>query len=98
MNSTPRQSEEGLDVTIRSQGAWLTCNNEFILDKMSESVTEESLGDSRGFIESRKQKCVCVIFYGELSSSLFPTSEQKSFDLHSTKSCAQCCGCAKGHA
>ena len=65
-------------VTVRSQGVWLNCNDGFILDEELAGVIEEPLGDNRGFIESREQKCVCVILYGEPSSSLFPTSEQES--------------------
>ena len=65
-------------VTATSQGVWLNCHDEFSLDEELAGVIEEPLGDNRGFIESRKQKCVCVIFYGEQSSSLFPTSEQES--------------------
>ena len=65
-------------VTARSQGAWLNCNDEFILDEELAGVIEEPLGDNRGFIDSREQKCVCVILHGEQSSSLFPTSEQES--------------------
>ena len=42
------------------------------------SVSEESLGDNRGFIESRDQKHVCVACCKGQSSSLFPTSEQES--------------------
>ena len=47
-------------VTARDQGVWLNRNDEFILDGELASVTEESLGDNRGFIESRDQKHVCV--------------------------------------
>ena len=65
-------------VTARSQGAWLNCNDEFILDEELAGVIEEPLGDNRGFSESQEQKCVCVILYGEQSSSLFPTSVQES--------------------
>ena len=65
-------------VTARDWGVWLNRNDEFILDGELASVTEESLGDNRGFIESRDQKHVCVILYQEQSSSLFPTSEQES--------------------
>ena len=67
-------------VAARSQGVWLNCNDEFILDGESACVTEEPLGDNRGFIELRDQKCVCVcvVCYKEQSSSLFPTSEQES--------------------
>ena len=65
-------------VTARSQGVWLNCSDEFILDEELAGVIEEPLGDNRGFIESQEQKCVCVILYGEQSSSLFPTSEQES--------------------
>ena len=56
-------------VTARSQGVWLDCNDEFILDEELAGVIEEPLGDNRGFTESRDQKCVCVIIYGEQSSS-----------------------------
>ena len=45
-------------VTARSQGVWLNCNDEFILDEELAGVIEEPLGDNRGFIESREQKCV----------------------------------------
>ena len=48
------------------------------MDEESAGETEEPLGDDRGFIESREQKCVCVILHGEQPSSLFPTSEQES--------------------
>ena len=65
-------------VTPRSQGVWLNCNDNFILDEELAGVIEEPLGDNRGFIESREQTCVCVIRCGEQSSSLFPTSEQES--------------------
>ena len=65
-------------VTARSQGVWLTCNDEFILDEESAGEIEEPLGDNRGFIESRDQKCVFVVLYGEQSSSFFPTNEQQS--------------------
>ena len=57
-------------VTARSQGEWLDCNQGFILEE-SAGETEEPLGDNRGFIESREQKCVCVILYGEQSIQLF---------------------------
>ena len=46
-------------VTARDQGVWLIRNDEFVLDGELASVTEESLGDNRGFIESRDQKHVC---------------------------------------
>ena len=39
---------------------WLNRNNEFVLDGELASVTEELLGDNRGFIESRDQKHVCA--------------------------------------
>ena len=64
-------------VTARSQGVWLNCNDEFILDEELAGVIEGPLGDNRGFIESLEQKCVCVILYEEQSSSLFPASEQR---------------------
>ena len=64
-------------VTARSQGVWLNCNDEFILDEELAGVIEGPLGDTRGFIESLEQKCVCVILYEEQSSSLFPASEQR---------------------
>ena len=65
-------------VTARSQGVWLDSNDEFILDEELAGVIEEPLEDNRGFIESRDEKCVCVVFYGEQSSSLSPPSEQES--------------------
>ena len=65
-------------VTARNQGVWLNCNDKFILDEELAGVIEEPLGDNRRFIESREQKCVCVIFCRDQSSSLFPTSEQES--------------------
>ena len=65
-------------VTARSQGVWLNCNDEFILDEELAGVIEEPLGDNRAFVESRDQKCVCVVRYGEQSSNLFPTNEQES--------------------
>ena len=49
---------------------WLNRNDEFTLDGELASVTEESLGDNRGFIESRDQKHVCA--------ACCPTSEQES--------------------
>ena len=65
-------------VTARSQGVWLNCNDDFILDEESAGEIEEPLGDNRGFLESRDQKCVCVVLCGEQSSSLFPTNDQES--------------------
>ena len=65
-------------LTARSHGVWLSCNDEFILDEELAGVIEEPLEDNRGFIESGEQKCVCVILDGEQSSSLFPASEQES--------------------
>ena len=53
-------------------------NDEFILHEELAGVIEEPLGDNRGFLESREQKCVCVILYGEQSSCLSPTNEQES--------------------
>ena len=50
-------------VTARGQGVWLNCNDGFILDEELAGVIEEPLGDNRGFIESREQKCVCLILY-----------------------------------
>ena len=64
-------------VTARDQGVWLNRNDEFILDGELASVTEESLGDNRGFIESRDQKHVCVACCKGQSSSPFPTTEQE---------------------
>ena len=65
-------------VTARDQKVWLNRNDEFTLDGELANVTEESLGDNRGFIESRDQKHVCVACCKGQSSSLFPTSEQES--------------------
>ena len=65
-------------VTARDQGVWLNRNDEFTLDGELASVTGESLGDNRGFIESRDQNHVCVACCKGQSSSLFPTSEQES--------------------
>ena len=46
-------------VTARDQGVWLSRNDEFVLDGELASVTEESLGDNRGFIEvARPETCV----------------------------------------
>ena len=39
-------------VTARSQGVWLNCNEGFTLDVESAGEIEEPLGDNRGFIES----------------------------------------------
>ena len=39
---------------------WLNRDDEYILDGKLASVTEESLGDNRGFIESRDQTHVCA--------------------------------------
>ena len=44
----------------RDQGVWVNRNDEFVLDGELASVTEELLGDNRGFIESRDQKHVCA--------------------------------------
>ena len=57
---------------------WLNGNDEFILDGELARVTEESLGDSRGFIESRDQKHVCAACCNGQSSSPFPTSDHES--------------------
>ena len=57
-------------VTARDQGVWLNRNDEFTLDGDLASVTEESLGDNRGFTESRDQKHVCA--------ACCPTSGQES--------------------
>ena len=65
-------------VTARSQGVCLNCDEGFILDGELASATAESLGDNRGFIESRDQKHVCAARCKGQSSSLFPTSEQES--------------------
>ena len=65
-------------VTARSQGVWLICIDEFILDEELAGVIEELLGDNRGFSESRDQKRVCVVRCREHSSSLSPASEQES--------------------
>ena len=46
-------------VTARSQGVWLNCNDETILNEELAGVIEEPLGDNRGFIEPRDhKKCV----------------------------------------
>ena len=65
-------------MTARSQGVWLNCDDEIILNEELASEIEEPLEDDRGFIESRDQKRVCVVCYREQSSSLCPTSEQES--------------------
>ena len=57
-------------LTAKNQGVWLNRNDEFVLDGELASVTEELLGDHRGFIESRDQKNVCA--------ACCPTSEQES--------------------
>ena len=67
-------------MTARSQGAWLNSNDEFILHEELAGVIEEPLGDNRGFLESREQKCVCVILHGEQSSCLSPRVEPKDAD------------------
>ena len=64
-------------VTARDQKVWLNRNDEFTLDGELASVTEESLGDNRGFIESRDQKHVCVACCKGQSSSLFPESSPR---------------------
>ena len=64
--------------TARGQRVWLNCDDEFILDGESASVAEESLGDNRGFSESRDQKRACAVCHKEQSSSSFPTGEQES--------------------
>ena len=58
-------------LTDRSQGVWLSCDDEFILDEELAGVTEEPLGDNRGFIESRYQKRVCGLLQGTIIQS-FP--------------------------
>ena len=58
-------------VTARSQGVRLNCNDECIVDEEWAGLIEEPLGDNRGFIESQEQTCVCVILCGKQSSSLF---------------------------
>ena len=52
----------------RGQRVWLNCDDEFILDGKSAGVTEESLGDNRGFIESRPrpETCVCGLLQGTI--------------------------------
>ena len=62
----------------RGQRVWLNCDDEFILDGKSAGVAEESLGDNRGFIESRDQKHVSAACCKGHSCSLFSTSEQES--------------------
>ena len=52
-------------LTARDQGVWLNRNDELVLDGELASVTEESLVDNRGFIESRDQKHVWVVCYRE---------------------------------
>ena len=56
---------------------WLNRDDEFILDGKLASVTEESLGDNRGFIESRDQTHVCAACCKGQSSSLFPTKRAR---------------------
>ena len=48
---------------------WLNRNDEFTLDGGLVSVTEESLGDNRGFVKSRDQKHVCAACCKGQSSS-----------------------------
>ena len=55
----------------RGQRVWLNCDDEFILDGDLASVTEESLGDNRGFIKSRDQKHVWVVCYTRNNHPVF---------------------------
>ena len=65
-------------VTARDQGVWLNRNDEFVLDGELASVSEESLGDNRGFIGSRDQKHMCVWPFARDNHPVFSQQASKN--------------------